>query len=75
MFDVTLAYPGVDISLWKFLSGQVPRIVVHVREVPMPREFFTDAVTEPGPQRDAFKRWVGDVWERKDALLSDLAAE
>ncbi len=70
--DVTLAYPGGDVTMWQFLSGQVERIVVRARRLDVPPEFFTPEVTEPGPARDRFKVWIESIWREKDALLATL---
>lgn len=72
VFDVTLAYPGVAISMLRLLTNRVPRVVVHARRLAVPEEFTTDDVTRPGPVRDRFKAWLRDLWEEKDALLDRL---
>ena len=70
MIDVTLAYPGGDVTLWQFLSGKVKTIVVRARRLDVPAEFYTAEITEPGPARDRFKSWIESVWREKDALLA-----
>jgi 1-acyl-sn-glycerol-3-phosphate acyltransferase len=72
--DVTIAYPGVEIDMWKFVCGKVPRVAVRVRRLEVPLEFFEGAITEPGPARDRFKEWVDEVWRTKDLLLDDMLA-
>jgi Acyltransferase len=69
MLDVTLVYPGVDIDLWRFVTGRVPRVVASVRTIEVPEEFHSDAVNEPGPARQRFKAWVEELWREKDATL------
>src|SRR5436190_10074010 len=68
-FDVTLAYPGGDVTFWQFVTNRVPSIVVRARRVEVPEEFYDEAVTQPGPVRDRFKTWVEELWREKDALL------
>ncbi len=72
MVDVTLAYPGGDATMLQFLTGRLARVSVRARRVVVPAEFFTTAVTEPGPVRDRFKEWVDGIWREKDALLDRL---
>jgi 1-acyl-sn-glycerol-3-phosphate acyltransferase len=73
ILDVTLAYPGVgELTFWKFLSGAVPRVVVRVRRLAMPREFLDPAIMEAGPRREGFKGEIRRMWETKDALLDDV---
>lgn len=71
-FDVTIAYPDVEMTMWKFVCGRVPRVAVRVRRLIVPPEFLDAAITEPGPARDQFKEWVNEVWQNKDRLLDDL---
>ncbi len=72
MFDVTLAYPGHDITMWDFVSGRVDRIVIRARRLEVPAQFLSAAVTEPGPVREEFKTWIDQVWREKDELLDEL---
>src|SRR5712692_743263 len=55
MLDVTLAYPGGDVTFWQFITGRVSAVTVRVRRLAVPAEFFTAGITEPGPARDRFK--------------------
>lgn len=71
MFDVSLVYPDHDVTFWQFASNQLPRITVIVRDITPPSEFYTPAITEPGPARERFKAWLEGVWREKDALMAD----
>ncbi|MBI2214545.1 MAG: 1-acyl-sn-glycerol-3-phosphate acyltransferase [Acidobacteria bacterium] len=72
MYDVTLAFPGIpDPTFWLYISGQMPRIVIDVREIPLRPEFFEESVTRPGPNREAFKAWMSAIWEEKDRWLDE----
>jgi 1-acyl-sn-glycerol-3-phosphate acyltransferase len=75
VIDVTIAYPGHQLTMWDFLCGRVPRVVVKARRVEVPAEFFDKAVTEPGPIRDRFKEWLDRLWKEKDALIEQSVAE
>jgi 1-acyl-sn-glycerol-3-phosphate acyltransferase len=70
LFDVTLAYPGGDLTMWEFVCGRLPLISVRVRRLEIPTEFFSAEIVEPGAARDRFKGWVESIWREKDALLS-----
>lgn len=70
--DVTLAYPGGETTMWQLVSGKLDRISVRVRSVPVPPEFCTAAITEPGSERERFKQWIDGLWREKDALLETL---
>ena len=69
MFDVTLAYPGRDVTFWQFVTGRVPTIRVHMRRLEVPPEFLTPEITEAGPARDRFKSWIDAIWREKDRVL------
>ncbi|HEX8155314.1 MAG TPA: acyltransferase [Thermoanaerobaculia bacterium] len=72
MFDVTITYPGADVTFWRFITGRVPRVVVRIRTIRIPDEFFATNITEAGPDRERFKAWMSRLWEEKDALLDEL---
>ena len=72
VIDVTLVYPTLDVTMWDFVSNRIPRIVVRAQKLDVPQEFFSDAITEPGPERERFKTWLDDVWRQKDAEITKL---
>jgi 1-acyl-sn-glycerol-3-phosphate acyltransferase len=72
MFDVTLAYPQHDATMWEFVSGKVETITIRARRLDVPAEFMTSAVTEPGDVRERFKVWIDQRWREKDAQLAAL---
>ena len=71
LVDVTLAYPGGDATMWQFVCGRIDTITLRGRRIEIPPEFFTAAITEPGPSRDRFKAWIESTWREKDALMSE----
>jgi 1-acyl-sn-glycerol-3-phosphate acyltransferase len=73
VFDVTIAYPRQEVTMWRFVNGRIPRITVRARRIDVPPEFMTAAVTEPGPERDRLKEWVGGVWAEKDAIIGKVS--
>ncbi|HYI08645.1 MAG TPA: acetyltransferase [Thermoanaerobaculia bacterium] len=75
IYDVTLVYPRRDVTMWDLVSNKIPWIIVHGRRLDVPAEFRTDAIIEPGPTRDAFKEWVGRIWQEKDDLIGRVLAE
>jgi hypothetical protein len=72
LLDVTIVYPAGAPTFWQFLCGRVPRIIVRVRELPIPASFGTgDYVLDRGFRRE-FQHWLGGMWEFKDAQISAL---
>lgn len=74
MYDVTIAYPQHDVTLWRFATNRVPRIIVRCRPLDPPREFHDEAVVRSGPERERFKQWIDQIWREKDELLESLLA-
>ncbi|MGZ7081404.1 MAG: acyltransferase [Thermoanaerobaculia bacterium] len=72
VFDMTIAYPNREVSMWAFANGTIPEIVVRARRVTVPPEFMTAAVTEPGPERERLKQWIGEIWKEKDNALDTM---
>jgi 1-acyl-sn-glycerol-3-phosphate acyltransferase len=76
LIDVTIVFPGrgglAAPTLWQLLSGQVERVTVRARQVPIPgslrgRNFRTD----PDFRRE-LERWVTQMWREKDELVAAL---
>ncbi|MGZ7042299.1 MAG: acyltransferase [Thermoanaerobaculia bacterium] len=72
VFDMTIAYPNREVSMWAFANGTIPEIVVRARRVTVPPEFMTAAVTEPGPERERLKQWIGEIWMEKDNTIGTV---
>lgn len=72
VFDMTIAYPDREVSMWAFVNGTIPEIVVRARRVTVPPEFMTAAVTEPGPEREGLKQWIGEIWREKDNAIDTV---
>jgi len=75
MLDVTIVYPDGAPTFWQFLCGNVPRIVVHARRIPIPRELrLGDYAGDPG-FRKTFQRWLQDIWREKDEEIDAIEAQ
>ncbi len=73
MYDVTLAYPpDNDVTMFQFVSGRIPTIIIHARRLDPPTQFFDPAVTHPSREREELKTWMEGLWREKDALLDEL---
>jgi 1-acyl-sn-glycerol-3-phosphate acyltransferase len=66
LYDVTIIYPSGEITVWRFVTNQLPSIRAEVRRIEIPPAFRSAAITEPGPAREAFKSWVNTIWTEKD---------
>jgi 1-acyl-sn-glycerol-3-phosphate acyltransferase len=57
IYDVTLAYPpDNDITLGRFLTGRVTKIIVHARRLSVPESID--------------RGWLDAIWKEKDDLLT-----
>ncbi|MBI5279606.1 MAG: acyltransferase [Burkholderiales bacterium] len=75
MLDVTIVYPGGVPTFWQFLRGEVPRIVVRVRELPIPAGFTEGDYAGDAAFRASFQQWLGTLWDQKDRQIGHLLAE
>lgn len=75
VLDVTLVYPHRDVTMLDFVRNRVPWIVVHARQIDVPREFLSAEITEAGPARERFKVWVEELWRTKDEEITRILLE
>jgi 1-acyl-sn-glycerol-3-phosphate acyltransferase len=72
LIDATIAYPAGIPSFWQFLCGRVPRVVVRVRELPIPPDFCSADYGQDPAFRMQFQKWLGTLWQEKDGLMDAL---
>jgi 1-acyl-sn-glycerol-3-phosphate acyltransferase len=72
ILDVTIVYPDGAPTFWHFLCGKVKRIVVRVQTVPVPKELAAGDYAGDPAIRDAFQKWVQQLWLAKDAQIAAL---
>ena len=72
ILDVTIVYPEGAPTFWHFLCGKVKRIVVRVQTVPVPKELAVGDYAGDPAIRDAFQKWVQQLWLAKDAQIATL---
>jgi len=72
ILDVTIVYPEGAPTFWHFLCGKVKRIVVRVQTVPVPRDLADGDYAGDPAVRNAFQKWVQELWLAKDAQIATL---
>lgn len=72
LLDATIVYPGGVPTFWQFLCGRVPRVIVQVRELPIPAEFCTGDYAADTAFRRTFHLWLAELWEEKDRRIAGL---
>jgi 1-acyl-sn-glycerol-3-phosphate acyltransferase len=73
--DVTLFYPEGAPSFWEYLCGKMERVVVQVRELPIPAELLHGDYAGDAAFRARMQAWVQQLWQEKDATLEALRIE
>ena len=74
ILDVTIVYPDGAPDFWQFLTGNVQRITVRVRTLPVPRELAQGDYAGNPAVREAYQQWVQQMWLDKDAQIESLVA-
>ncbi len=72
--DVTIVYPDGRPTMIDLLAGRVRQIRVHVRELPIPPEYFRGDYENDAQFRARFQGWVSGLWAEKDALITRMQA-
>jgi 1-acyl-sn-glycerol-3-phosphate acyltransferase len=72
LIDATIVYPDGVPSFWDFLCGRCPRVIMRVHQVAIPPDFAQGDYDKDSEFRGTFHRWLGDLWERKDAEIDTL---
>ena len=72
LIDATIVYPDGIPSFWDFLCGTIPRVVLRVRQLPIPPEFCTGDYEGDTVFRGTVHRWLADIWEFKDAEIEKI---
>lgn len=74
ILDVTIVYPDGAPNFWQFLKGQLRRVVVRVRLLPIPQHLAQADYANDPAVRAAFQQWVQQLWLDKDAQIESLAS-
>ena len=72
LIDVTIVYPESTPTFWQFLCGRTPRVIVRIRQMPIPAEFCAGDYTQDAGFRTRFQRWLEAIWEEKDKQIDAL---
>jgi 1-acyl-sn-glycerol-3-phosphate acyltransferase len=72
ILDVTIVYPDGAPNFWEFLCGKLKRVVVRVQSLPVPAQLMNGDYAGDPAVREAFQRWVQQLWRDKDAQIALL---
>jgi len=74
ILDVTIVYPEGAPNFWEFLCGKLERLIVRVQTLPVPEHLMKSDYAGDPAVREAFQRWVQQLWQDKDAQIASLLA-
>ena len=72
ILDVTIVYPDGPVDFWQFLTGKLKRVIVRVRPLPVPRDLLQGDYAGDPAVREAYQKWVQQMWLDKDAQIETL---
>ncbi|HEY0788587.1 MAG TPA: acyltransferase [Thermoanaerobaculia bacterium] len=72
LLDVTIAYPGGAPTFYDFLAGRMRRVVVRIRELPIPADRLGRDYASDPEYRARVRAWIDQLWREKDAALEGL---
>lgn len=71
--EVTIVYPERVPTFWDLLCGRVRKIVVDVRDVPIPESLTTGNYASDANYRRELQGWVQGMWETKDRFIESIS--
>ncbi len=74
ILDVTIVYPDGAPTFSQFATGQLHRVIVRVRALPVPQHLVQGDYAGDPAVREAYQQWVHQLWLDKDAQIEALLA-
>jgi 1-acyl-sn-glycerol-3-phosphate acyltransferase len=75
ILDVTIVYPDGAPKFPDFLCGRLRRVIVRVQSLPVPEHLIDSDYGADAATREAFAKWVQQLWQDKDAQIERLLAQ
>ena len=72
ILDVTIVYPDGAPKFGQFLLGKLKRVIVRVRALPVPQALAQADYAGDAAVREAYQKWVHQLWLEKDAQIVAL---
>lgn len=72
LLDINIVYPEGDNSFWALISGDIPKVKVVINKIEIPHEFLGKDYASDPEFKANFQAWLNQLWEQKDAKLSEL---
>lgn len=75
LLDFHIVYPGGIPSFTDFLQGKVEKVVVRMREIPIPAEMTQGDYENDEEFRKKFQDWISEMWLQKGEEMKALHSE
>ncbi len=77
VLDVTIVYPENEppVHFWDLLTGNIPRITVRVKILPIPENVVGVNYEEDKAFRQKIQQWVNQLWHEKDQQIEAIMTE
>ena len=75
LLDVTIVYPQGAIGFWPFLCGRMRKVVVEIKQLQVPHEFYVGSYETDPEFRARFHTWIAGLWAQKDKRIAELLRE
>lgn len=75
LLDVTIVYPDGAKGFWDLLAGRMRQVIVEVRKLTIPPEFYAGSYENDLEFRKRFQDWIAQLWADKDRRIGELLAE
>ncbi|MEH6449251.1 MAG: acyltransferase [Oleispira sp.] len=75
LLDCTIVYPDGIPSFSDFMHGKVPKVIVRIREIPIPAEFCQGDYENDAEFKHQFQSWISTIWQDKDKQIESLQEE
>ncbi|MGH8540929.1 MAG: acetyltransferase, partial [Stenotrophobium sp.] len=74
LIDVTIVYPTGAVGFWEFAKGRMRKVIVEVRQLRIPHEFYAGNYEADAEFRKRFQDWIAGLWTEKDRRIGELLA-
>jgi hypothetical protein len=71
ILNITIKYPEMDYTSGVFMCGRVHKVDVNIEKLPVDKKLIGDYENDE-TYRKYFCKWLNDLWQEKDKLLSKL---
>lgn len=74
LLDVTIVYAPHRADFSDLFAGRMRRVIVRVRELPVPERFLHGDYQQDPEWREAFQAWLRELWQNKDETIERVLA-